>query len=166
VRIEDSPTVVADTLAIASKAGVTDIPGQVFQGVAANGGGTFVVTIPVPANQAARLLAETFMSSVSGVPALTNAGRLVAKSVVENQAGGGATFVPALAGSVNPVNSNTATFAATEPQVADAGFVGAGPPTAVWSVVLGTVVLTVTNPGATPAVVAVKIDEVLFGLGP
>jgi len=164
VRIQYLPSLIPSQ--ILSKAGVTEIYDQIYQGTAAAAGGTFVVNVAIPANQAARLNAEAFLSHVSGAPALDTAGRLVAKCVAENQAGGGAAFVPATAGSANPINSNTAAFAATDPQVADAGFTGAGPPTAVWSVAVGNAVLTVTNPGANIATVAVKIDEVLYGLGP
>lgn len=147
-----------------SQAGVTEISDLVFQGAAAAGGGTFVTDIAVPPNQAMRLNAEAFMSNVAA-GALAATGRLVAKCVVKN-VGGAAGFSTAAAGSVNPVNSNTAAFAATDPQISDAGFTGAAPASAVWTTAATNAVLTVTNPGADDARVAVKVDAVLFGLGP
>jgi hypothetical protein len=155
VRIEQSPN-----LAMLSKAGANEIPNQMFQGTAAHGGGTFVVNVPIPASQAALLHADVFMSA--GSP-LTTVGRLVAKAVVEN-VGGAAAFSIAIATSANPVNSGAAALGPVEPEVADAGFVGAGPPTAIWTVAGTNAVLTVTNPGATDATVAVRIEETLYGL--
>jgi len=160
ILIENSPTLLPAN--IFSKAGITELPGQVSAGSAASSGGLFVVTVPIPIDQAARLSAEVFLSQVSGAPHLETVGRLAARCVVENPEGEGAAFVPHI-NSVNPVNSDTEAFADGDPQVADTGF---GAPTAVWTVSEDGALLTVTNPGAHTARVVAKLDVVLYGLGP
>jgi hypothetical protein len=158
VRIEGSPSLIASN--VQSKAAVTELPDQLSQGTAASGGGTFVVTVPILASTAARLEAEVLLSA--GSP-LSTSGRLKAKCVVKN-VGGAAAFGAPAAGSANPINSNTAAFLAGDPQISDAGFTGIGPATAAWTVAGQNAVLTVTNPGATTASVAARVDETIYGL--
>jgi hypothetical protein len=134
------------------------------RGAAASGGGTFVTTIVpgtnFPNDGVFRVKAQVEMSH-SSAGHVDTAAALSAECVVSVK-NAVAAFVAATAGSTNPINSNTATYAAALPQASDAGFTGAGPPTAVWTISAGTVVMTVANPGATNATVQVSFDVMML----
>lgn len=140
-------------------ASAINIPDQLYEGVAASGGGTFTVDIPITIQEGVKFWAEVELNDSAG-SSLGNIGSLIAKAVFQN-IGGHVSLAAPIAGSANPMNS--AAFAALEPEVSGAGFTGAGPPTAVWSVNGTSARLTVTNPGAVNATVDVKINQLIFG---
>ncbi len=136
-------------------------------GPAVSGGGIFAVTlspgVDLPADGVYRVRAYALLSH-STAPHVDTTAALSAECVlsIENSV---IAFVAATAGSTNPMNSNTAAYAAAHPQAADAGFTAAGPPTAVWTVGPGGIalIMSVTNPGATSATAQVSFTvEMLF----
>ena len=125
---------------------LTSGPLPVQRGAAAPGGGTFVATlianVPATENTLARIQCEIYLSeAIASV--LTNAAAFICEGVIANKEGV-VTFLPAIATSANPVNSNTAGFALTSrPIASDVAFATA---TAVLTVDAGgNLLCTVTN---------------------
>lgn len=129
-------------------------------GTAVNGGGTFVVTVPIPLNSAVELRARILMTHRTALGVLDAVGDLNADCVVERSTGApGFTSPTAL--SANPVSGGAANF---PPQVAGTPFHSGGgsPPSAVWSTSGNNALLTVTNPGTVDASVHVYLERLTF----
>lgn len=129
------------------------IPMATKRGPAASGGGTFVVTLvpgtDIPSNGTLRIAASVLLDN--GTP-ITDAAGLPTQVVVKLAAG--VASLPAnVTGSANPSAVGTQNASAST-----AGFVGGSPPTAVFSISGGNLVLTVTNQGATAATAQVVFD--------
>lgn len=128
------------------------LPIQKQSGVAA-GGGTFAATIATNlapfTNRVFRLRFTVFLSEASG-GVEANAAALVAEGVYVNK-GGTVTALTALAGSTNPINSNTAGGLAARPEATDAAMNLA---TAVLTIVGNNVTCTVTNNAGAGSVIA------------
>jgi len=129
------------------------------KGSAAAGGGTFVLTIPTNAppytDQISRFRARVYFTHFTASH-LDAGAKLECEAEVQN-ANNVVTFTAALAGSANPLNSNTAGEAAAFVQVASASMSLA---TAIWTIVGNQLTLTVTNnagAGSVPAVITVVL---------
>ena len=131
-----------------------------MKGIAAAGGGTFVVTIPTNAppytDQITRVRARTYFTHFSASH-LDSGAKLECEAEIQN-ANNTVTFTSALAGSANPLNSNTAGEAAAFVQVASANMSLA---TAIWSIVANQLTLTITNnagAGSVQATITVVLE--------
>ena len=131
---------------------------QVAKGSAANSGGTFTVDVPVPTDRSVRVEARIGLSN-STDPAKPD-GSLYAEGSFANR-GGTVTAGTALTGSTNPMSA--AQIAAARAESLEAGFIGGGPSTAVWSVSTTNARLTVTNNGTVSADVIVYVDIFTWG---
>jgi hypothetical protein len=144
-----------------AQSAVTVDYGKVYQGTAANAGGTFAANYAIPANQVAHLRARCIVSHATA-GALDNCAALVASYVAENKGGAAASAPTALVGSNNPSNSNTTTFEASDAQASEYG--GSGLVTLTWSVSGTDAVCTYTNVGNTVTVnVTIVIEAILVG---
>jgi hypothetical protein len=102
----------------------------------------------LPKNGAVFVRSRTMLTHDDSSGVVDTAAVLPADVAISVKDGVTAILTP-LTGGTNPQNSTG--FAVFEANGSDAGFVGAGPPTAIFTIVGGNLVLTITNPGATTA---------------
>jgi len=127
------------------------LPLRVVSAAIPGGGGTAAIVLrpgvelPVDGAVFVRSI-TTMLHKLSGH---VDAAAVLPANVAISVKNGVAAILTPLTGGTNPQDSTG--FAVFEANGSDAGFVGAGPPTADWTIVGGNLVLTITNPGATPA---------------
>lgn len=134
---------------------------KICTGSAGASGGTFTCDYASTTDRATWVLARVGMSVLS-TGHLNAVGAIFCEGVFENK-NGTLSLATAQSGSANPSSNTTTTFVASHAQAADAAFVGAGPPSCVWSVSGTNERVTLTNTGAAVADVTVWVQAFNFG---
>lgn len=133
---------------------------QTSQGTAASSGGTFNADYVIPTDKTVMMRVYCIVSAASASHQASSAA-LYAEYVVENK-NGTVTALAALGSSVNPGNSNTATFVAAHAQGSDYG--ASGTVTLTMSVSGLNARATYTNVGNAVSVnVTIVFDVIIVG---
>ena len=141
-----------------------NIPFEKYSGTAVAAGGTMVLDLTPYVNKVTRFHAWVEFGHVTA--AAIDAGASLHAQAAFRSTGPAAALIPALVGSANPQNSNSAGLLAAEVQAADnvfraGGAAGGAPPTAVFTAPGAVARLTITNPGTVDAVVTVHIQRLM-----
>ena len=134
---------------------------KVCTGSAASSGGTFTCDYASTTDRATWVFARAGMTALT-TGHLNATGMIFCEGVFENK-NGTLSLATAQTSSNNPASNTTTTYVATHAQGADAAFVGAGPPSCVWSVSGTNARVTITNTGGTTADVTVWVQAFNFG---
>ena len=134
---------------------------KVCTGSAAASGGTFTCDYASTTDRATWVFARAGMTALT-TGHLNATAMIFCEGVFENK-NGTLSLATAQTSSNNPASNTTTTYVATHAQGADAAFVGAGPPTCIWSVSGTNERVTITNTGGTTADVTVWVQAFNFG---